>query len=263
MIYFVIKNKCEVLFIEIKDIGGFCRIDEQGYLINETSIEKINSKYRELISEFTHELSKLLAKNLHSVYIRGSVPRGLSIDYISDLDTILVLNNTLNFKQNTVNELVDYLKNKYTFILGIEMNVIEKQEIMNLDKFSILPFMMKTYGLCVFGEDLSKQIPKFKVDIALANEHLVNVKEQINQASRELLGNEDNEDILDCCSWIMKIIVRAGMALVAVEEGRYTRDLYPAYKVFAKHYPEREKGMKQALVFAIKPTYYVDELLNF
>ncbi|MEH6945179.1 nucleotidyltransferase [Bacillus sp. JJ722] len=230
----MINYECEVFFIEIKDIGGFCNIDEQGYLINETSIQKINPKYRNLITEFSFKLSELLGENLHSVYIRGSVPRGLSIDNVSDLDTILVLNSTLTYNHSFVKELVEYLLNKYPFIQGIEMNVIDKQEIINLKQFSILPFMMKTYGLCVFGEDLSKQLPRFKVDVTLANEHLVNVKEQINQARRDLVGNEDQEDILDCCSWIMKIIVRAGMALVAAEEGKYTRDLYPAYKVFAR-----------------------------
>ena len=52
----------------------------------------------------------------------------------------------------------------------------------------------------------------------------------------------------------MKIIVRAGIALVIVEEHMYTRDLYPAYKLFAKHFPEKEPEMREALQYAIEPS---------
>ncbi|PAE39072.1 hypothetical protein [Bacillus sp. 7884-1] len=61
----------------------------------------------------------------------------------------------------------------------------------------------------------------------------------------------------------MKIIVRAGIALVIVEENLYTRDLFLAYKIFAKHYPEKELEMKKALLYAIEPITNVEELLYF
>ena len=46
-------------------------------------------------------------------------------------------------------------------------------------------------------------------------------------ACDDLQDNSDREDIKDCCKWIMKIIVRAGLALVITKENTYTRDLYP------------------------------------
>jgi hypothetical protein len=94
-------------------------------------------------------------------------------------------------------------------------------------------------------------------------EHLVNLKKQIQQAKEDLVGNDDPEDILDCCGWIMKIIVRAGLAFVIEEEGKYTRDLYPAYKIFSHHFPEKEPEMKQAIIYAIIPIDHPNEILEF
>ncbi|MDY7224165.1 hypothetical protein [Halalkalibacterium halodurans] len=79
------------------------------------------------------------------------------------------------------------------------------------------------------------------------------LKQQIIRAKEDLLDNEDRADIIDCCIWIMKLIVRAGLALVIEKEHRYTRDLYPAYQIFAKHYHEKGAEMKQALQYAIAP----------
>jgi hypothetical protein len=123
--------------------------------------------------------------------------------------------------------------------------------------------MIKTHSVCVFGEDLTVHLPKYKADKTLGNEHLVNLKNQVEQAKEDLDGNEDIEDILDCCSWVMKIIVRAGLALVIEKENQYTRDLFPAYKIFSEHYPEKEPDMKQAVKYAINPIENPNEILDF
>jgi len=61
----------------------------------------------------------------------------------------------------------------------------------------------------------------------------------------------------------MKIIVRAGLALVITKENIYTRDLYPAYKVFSKYFPEKENDMRKALEYAIIPIIDTNLLLSF
>ena len=122
--------------------------------------------------------------------------------------------------------------------------------------------MIKTHSICVYGEDLSGHLPNYKADKTLGNEHLMNLKNQIHQAKEDLDDNKDIEDILDCCGWVMKIIVRAGLALVIEEENKYTRDLFPAYKIFSEHYSEKESEMKQALKYAINPVENPNEIID-
>lgn len=55
----------------------------------------------------------------------------------------------------------------------------------------------------------------------------------------------------------------AGGALVIVQEQSYTRDLFPAYELFSKHYPKKEKEMRTALWYAINPLSISEEILKF
>ena len=51
--------------------------------------------------------------------------------------------------------------------------------------------------------------------------------------------------------------------MVALKENEYTRDLYPAYKIFSKHYPEKESEIRQTLEWAINPIVDKEKIINF
>ncbi|SES79164.1 hypothetical protein SAMN05216389_102192 [Oceanobacillus limi] len=249
---------------QIKNIGSFCQTDAKGYIINNSKLSNINSEFCKVIEEVIENYQIHLKENLHSIYIRGSIPRGLGIKSVSDLDTIAITNNnTIVTDMMWVDKIEYELNKKYNCINGVEFSFYHIQEILNTTTFSIIPFMIKTHSVCVFGEDIKDYLPHFKADKTLGNEHLINLKNQVNQAKEDLVGNEDIEDILDCCGWIMKIIVRAGLALVIEKEHRYTRDLFPAYKVFSKYYPEKESNMKLALKYAINPVGNPNNIIDF
>lgn len=61
----------------------------------------------------------------------------------------------------------------------------------------------------------------------------------------------------------MKIIIRSGLALTIDREGLYSRDLYPAYELFSKHFPEQEKNMRKALQYVIEPIKDIEEISSF
>ena len=123
--------------------------------------------------------------------------------------------------------------------------------------------MIQTHSVCIFGEDVRMFLPKYKVSQELAYEHIIQLRKQIGQARKELIHNKGVGDIADCCRWIMKIIIRAGLALTIDREGLYTRDLYPAYTLFSKHFPEQEENMREALQYVIEPINDINEILLF
>lgn len=248
----------------IKNIGHFCLNDSDGYIINDASIEKIDSTFYTLIEKVVKTYRRQLGADLHSVYIRGSIPRGLGILGVSDLDTICVTTKKISdIELEWVKSAEEELNKDFKCVNVVEMSFFYLDDICNTSTFSIIPFMIKTHSICAFGENLSDQLPSYKADRILANEHIINLKDQIVQAKEDLRGNEDKEDILDCCVWIMKIIIRAGLALVMEEEKQYTRDLYPAYEAFSRYYPEEKEKMLQALQYAINPTHNTDELILY
>ncbi|KSU64499.1 nucleotidyltransferase [[Bacillus] enclensis] len=248
----------------IKEIGRFCPTDHNGNILNDASLQNINPGFMKVIEETIQHYKTHLKEDLHSIYIRGSIPRGLGIEGVSDLDTItLTKRNIHDLDLGWVEKSEHYLNEEYRCVDGVEFSFYSVEEVLNTNHFSIIPFMIKTHSVCVYGEDVRVHLPEFKADITLGNAHLVNLKRQIDQAKEDLVGNDDEEDIVDCCRWIMKIIVRAGLALVIDKESKYTRDLYPAYTLFAKHYPGKETEMKQALHYAVNPVESRDEILAF
>ncbi|GIN84461.1 nucleotidyltransferase [Heyndrickxia sporothermodurans] len=248
----------------IKNIGHVCPTDDNGYILNDSSLKKVKPEFLKIIVEATEHYKTNLGLDLHSVYIRGSIPRGMGINGVSDLDTIAITNKDINdIDLKWVNKSELELNKKFDNVTGVEFNFYHIDDVLETTRFSIISFMIKTYSVCVYGEDLSIYLPSYKADKTLGNEHLFNLKSQIEQAKEDLDGNNDIEDILDCCVWIMKIIVRAGFALVIEEENKYTRDLFPAYKIFSKYYPEKEAEMKQALKYAIKPVADKNEIIDF
>lgn len=248
----------------MKEIGRFCLSDSNGYLVNDSNLTNIQPEFNKVILAAIEKYQSHLREDLHSIYIRGSIPRGLGINSVSDLDTIAITNKHPNeIDLSWVDEAEQDINNLYSCINGVELSFYFIEDIVQTTHFSIIPFMIKTHSICVYGEDISGHLPMYKPDKTLANEHLMNLKKQIQQAKEDLGDNDDPEDILDCCIWIMKIIVRAGLALVIEEEGKYTRDLYPAYNVFSRHFPEKEPDMKQAVTYAISPVDNPREILEF
>ncbi|MEI5906898.1 nucleotidyltransferase [Bacillus spongiae] len=247
----------------IKNIGRYCPVDDDGYIMNDSNTNKIQPEFYRVIENVVEIYKRHLGEDLHSVYIRGSVPRGLGIHGVSDLDTIAITNKMINDHELNWTEAEHELNQQFDCVDGVEFSFYFIEDVLNNITFSIIPFMIKTHSVCVFGEDIKKLLPEYKADKSLANDHLIILKRQIDQAITDLTGNEDREDIVDCCRWIMKIIVRAGLALVIEEENLYTRDLFPAYKIFSTYYPEKEKEMQQALHYAIAPVGNVSEIIDF
>ncbi|MBB6452668.1 hypothetical protein HNQ94_001114 [Salirhabdus euzebyi] len=250
--------------MNIRNIGRYCKVDKNGYILKEANFKHVTKEFAPLIEEVTKTYHSHIGNNLHSLYIRGSIPRGLGIEGVADLDTIAITKqNPEHLSLEWVEDAEDRINFKFDYINGVELSFYHIEEVLEKTSFSIIPFMIKTHSLCIYGEDIANQLPKYKADYTLANEHLIRLSGQLQRAKDDLKDNDDAEDILDCCVWIMKIIVRAGLALVLTKENLYTRDLYPAYSLFSKYYPEKEPDMRQALQFAIAPTTDTEILLHF
>ncbi|UFT99245.1 nucleotidyltransferase [Radiobacillus kanasensis] len=251
--------------MDIQNIGHYCPTDADGFIEKDADLSKIDDRYLPVIEEVKKVYISHLGSEIHSLYIRGSVPRELGIPQVSDLDTIAITTRPveeLDLAWKTAEG--QRLKEKFPFVTGVEFGFYQLDDILKrLDHFSMIPFILKTHSVCIHGEDITKGLPSYRADKSLGNEHLFHLKTEIGTAKEDLVNNEGPEDILDCCSWIMKKIVRAGLALVIEEEHLYTRDLYPAYRLFAEHFPKKESEMKQALVYAISPIEDIDELISF
>ncbi|WP_270180968.1 nucleotidyltransferase [Alkalihalobacillus sp. CinArs1] len=249
---------------EMRRIGDVCRVDEEGRIINTSSLANVSPAFKEAISYYREAVLASLSSEVHSIYVRGSVPRGLGIEGVSDLDTIIItVSDGEKLSSSLVNKIEQDVVDRFPFVNGVEMSVFSLNDVLETSRFAIIPFMIKTHSICIYGENLQKQLPRYKADKALANDHIYHIRAIILQAKEELVGNDDPEDVKDCCVWVMKMIIRCGFAFVIEQERTYSRDLYPAYERFSKHYPEKEPEMRKALHLAVNPTEEIEAILSF
>ena len=100
-------------------------------------------------------------------------------------------------------------------------------------RFSTMPVVIR-----LLGEDLRDRLPRFRPDRSVVM-HALRLDEAIDAALGWLADPEDDHP--QVCRWVCKQLVRAGLEIVIEEEGRYTRDLWPCFEVFERHFPERAR----------------------
>ncbi|MCO5144437.1 MAG: hypothetical protein M9962_15265 [Oligoflexia bacterium] len=248
---------------EIFPIGSCLLIDEQGFLVFNPDQSKLQQKWKDLLSEIVEEIyKKNFSTNLHSVYVRGTVAKGIAIDFISDIDTFAIIREGKEELQPAWSEETrNALLKKYSFATGIEIIVIPMESLQKVKPLKTLNAwhrLIKTQSLCVYGEDLSSSISSVRPGVEMVS-HLFSLYKDL--PSQEELVEAKKEGVLKKrCTWLMKRIVRSGFELVMEKEQTFTRDLYPCYELFIKHYPNREVEMRKALELAVYPSDDIDEI---
>lgn len=244
---------------KILPIGRLQKTDENGYIVNDTDKNFITSPWLEVIEEIKLIYQKYLGEFLHSIYLRGSVARGLAIEKISDIDTLAVtlvdpcLINTTSLEKQKYR-----LMEKFHFLTGIELEFLFYNCFENrpqYDKHYIFnqKFIIKTQSVCIYGNDLGRIILPFKANIETAKCLAKDLSIAIEDTKNAIKTCYDKAFIAEQCRWIMKLIVRSGFILIMDKVQAFTRDLYPSYKLFSKYFSEQAPKMKMALEWAINP----------
>ena len=243
--------------IPIRSHGSLLRADSNGFLVRDADAKKISPPWSAAVDFVKQAAIKNLSDSLHSIYIRGSVPRGLAVEGISDIDTYFIMHGNRNTCQQLDLSWVDKTRSEFSqrfpFAAGMERLCIPLDDIIDEGQNDIRwRFMIKTSSVCLYGEDLALNIPPFKIS------QIPGPKDSALAKNIEFFGDKiaaapDDEEIKDGCRWLMKRFIREGMRLVMQREQAYTRDLYPAYECFARYYPKKKESMRQALEYAINP----------
>lgn len=226
---------------KIYPTGKFNELDYEGFILNSGIYPVIQEEYREPVQLALGLALSRFSEIIHSVYLRGSVAKGIAVHEVSDIDFIFVSTREITRDEKDIlyHSFEPQVCERYPFIQDIEYHF----QSLELLKKKGVQFMMKTQCVCIFGEDVNPSLPKFKID-ETAFAHIQSLERDVN----------DTFNDKHSCAWIMKRLVRVGFELCMIRAQKYTRDLYPCYQVFSEYYPERKEEMFEALTLAIFPT---------
>ncbi len=248
--------------IKIENIGVVLKTNNSGYLESKAHKDKIPNQWKPVLDDVVKVYVKHLGDSIHSIYVRGSIANGTAINSLSDVDTIAVLNSEIPQDKLWVKDENSNLKLKYDFITRVEFVFVEFSKIIDSNEEIKKQFILKTQSVCVFGDDLIPSLPDFKPtkEITCVMGH--DFSTQLEKTRVLIESLEDEKRLERECKYLMKDLIRTGFSLVIEKEQAYTRDLYPAYELFAKHFPEKEKQMFEALNLALNPTSDKEILLK-
>ncbi len=109
--------------IPIQPIGTYFKNDKNGYVVNPASWDKIPLHWYPVIELVKQSYLNHLNGKLHSIYLRGSLVRGLAIDRFSDLDSFAIIYESDKYWETAFwkNELNDFISSRYDFVKELEL----------------------------------------------------------------------------------------------------------------------------------------------
>lgn len=230
--------------IEIQTIGNFFETDNEGYIINPTTTEKIQEEYKPVLEDIIKLYQQEYENKLISVYIRGSVVKGTAISGIADIDTFAFVDDISENLPRKWKELRENfgINKKYPQFDDIEMGATPFNDIER--KYKILLHQ----SVAIYGSALPVAKKKISSEFAMHAPRLDRRLEKFDNIFSE--GNLTTSN----CTWFMKTLLRTGLELTLDRAHKYSRDLYPCYQIFSEYYPEKESEMKEVLYLTLNPT---------
>lgn len=231
----------------IQAVGSYLPQDAEGYILNDTSWQKIPKPWHIVLHQIIESYDLELGNELHSVYLRGSLARGTQVDGFSDVDTFALVHrpNLRWVEASWQAALQAKLQKRHPFVKEVEIMLSSFDEDI-VDSYPGLAMQIKTQSLCLHGPDCGQYLAAYKPSKNMMIYYRWLEMDLKSFSAKEKITKED-------CRVLMKRIVRAGFELVMVKEGRFTSDLYFCYQAFGKYYPEYEENMKEVLYFYLNP----------
>jgi len=210
-------------------IGGFFPMDEVGNILNPTDIDLVPDALLPIIDEIVRLYQENEGDNLHSLWLRGSVPRGFFSEKYSDIDVFaLVKTPSIRWKKASWAQDAEFnLRKKFSDFPDIEWAVSSWYSDFYQNNYR-LAFYLKTQSLLLFGEDIRPSLPHFKIsdDIKM---NLTWLKDDV--ADFMSIDKPLRSEI----HTILKVVIRSAFESIMEKEGRYTPDLYYCAEAFGRH----------------------------
>jgi uncharacterized protein len=243
--------------------------NNSGEIPNIGDLRKIKHKYLPIISKVKDIYTKVLGKNLTSLYVRGSVSNGQDTRF-SDLDFVAITEREIS--KNQENKLLIHtvnLQNKYKSVNGFELASVSLRHLVRSKDYINLRINLKTSSVLIKGKDITNLLPKIipgkQLSIQIfnyTNDEYLRLKKYFSSSNEEsYLGK--NRPVEFWCGWMMRVLSRSGIGILMLKEKVYTNDIIYISKRMVKEYPKFRPLFSQAKKWVIEPTYDRKKVENF
>lgn len=241
---------------KILPYGHLFPTNQEGFILNDCHRDKILPPWTSLVEELRQNCLQIWPSRLKALYLRGSVPRGLAILKMSDLDSFALLSGEITAEDiEQSRQLCQTLNRRYLFCKKVELILFEDRLIQKKD--SIWPVIIQTQSLQIAGDFLPKTLKVKPGRDLISYSYTWQVDLATTLKGLECLSPRSlaySKQVKKQCAWIARRMIRVGFELVMEQDQCYTPDLYQCYERFSAYFPEQQRAMKKALELAINPS---------
>jgi uncharacterized protein len=252
-----------VTVIHPQRIGRFLETDEFGYVKPDVAIERVGAVWSPLVAFVRDAL--ISRQGVRSVYLRGSIPRGLAIENVSDADFFYL--SEFDFASEDV-ALELAAEGRFPFVKGLELTRLDRGTLQRIRRPQRRPYfqmLLKTQCLFLAGDDVARDIELFRIGPEMVS-HVFSLADEFARLPNLLEDGRRSGDEQAMRQWFSRRIVRSGFEVTMDRTERFTRDLYLCYEQFAQFYPNRSEQMFGVLINCLNggenPLQY-EELVTF
>lgn len=231
--------------IEPRRIGRFLGVDRLGNVEPDVAADRIGDVWKPVVELVRDAL--MTRQDVRAIYLRGSIPRGLAIENVSDADFIYFSESRFDAEDF---ELERQVEAKFPFLKGLELSRLDRatfDKVCAPQKRPYFHMLLKTQCLFLAGDDLARHIEPFQIGPEMVS-HLFALAAEFALLPRWLDEARSSGTERSARQWFSRRVVRSGAEVTMDRSDRFTRDLYLCYEQFAQFYPERADQMLRALV---------------
>lgn len=226
--------------IEMGSLPAGYGLDEDGYIISDVALDKIDNVYYPCIRESVEKLVRLFPNLLHSVYVYGSVARGEAVMVKSDLDLLVIFNDTLSAEElSEIKIVTKSLSRKYhTLVRDVGIAVANYDYVVDSANYYEQAFL-KELCVCVHGEDLRKRFGPYKLTSEIAISFNGDIGEVFARTIIRLEAATIDEFKTLLQNFARKLI-RTYYSMVMVRSQIWSTRLHEQSDVFIHYFPHKE-----------------------
>lgn len=238
-------------------MGRLWRIDDAGFLCNDAVNTPLAEPFATIAAAGVAAFTGRIAADLDSVYLTGPVARGLAVPGAAELEVVAVTAPHADFElvlQDWLPDAEQALIDAHPALRDARLDLYPYDDIFtDPDRFSPGAFLLKTRSICLWGADLTPELPDYRISTAIANDDIVQIAADIAEARERIAADDAPENVRYWLRQACKHLLWTGFALVMVEEAVYTRDADLCYSYFARHFPGHSADLRRALDYLAAP----------
>ncbi|MGR5001838.1 nucleotidyltransferase domain-containing protein [Vibrio celticus] len=223
-------------------------LDKDGFIKNLYSPKNIAPEFQEVVIAVVDSLLSELPEQIYGIYLYGSVPRGTAIVGRSDLDVSIVLTTPIGPKERRVfKHLSDTIPEAYPQVSKLDIDPGFLRDVLQPTEKYHWHFWLKHCCCCIWGKDLSTELPLYKPSIEIAqalNGDLPTFLEQMSLSFKTMADG-------DIAKVIGKKLVRAAYYFVAEKDGSWYTNLSQCAAVAKRYYSNQSDDIELAHQYAL------------